>query len=75
MIGKTYQPRIGGRYIRDPKTGKPVREKETAPKAPQGRPAVAPDAAPASEEHSNFVQPKKLNGPKRDTSVTTSQET
>ncbi|MEP0235537.1 hypothetical protein [Roseibium sp.] len=60
----TYEPRTGGRYIRDPKTGKRVREKETAPKEPQGRPAVAPDGAPASEEHSSFVQPKRQNGAK-----------
>ncbi|WP_289034400.1 hypothetical protein [uncultured Roseibium sp.] len=57
MTGKTYQPRIGGRYIRDPKTGKRVREKETAPKAPQGRPAAAPDGAPASEGNPKGEQP------------------
>ena len=53
----TDQRRIGGRYIRDPKTGKRVRDKETAPKAPHGRAAVAADAAPASEGNPKGEQP------------------
>lgn len=70
MSGKTpYQPRTGGRYIRDPKTGERVPEKETAakatparkkgpaPKAPQGQAAAAPDGAPASEGSAKREQP------------------
>lgn len=48
MTVKTYTPRLGGRYIRDPDTGACVREEQT--NTPANTPANTP-RPPAEKAH------------------------